>query len=72
MAAIMILLIQGQTPMIADTFEILLEKLNQIEWDSLTSSEHLPGFLSPIIAVTYLIPNCFNVDSCFKGLICSL
>ncbi len=32
-----------QAPLMSDEFEVLLQKLNEIQWATLTSADNLPG-----------------------------
>ena len=42
-----------QTPFMSDDFETMLQKLNEIQWDTLTSEDHLQGMiLHWVISVT--------------------
>ncbi len=34
---------QSQTPLMSDSFDLLLKKLTEIQWDTLTSMNNLPG-----------------------------
>jgi hypothetical protein len=36
---------RSQKPLMSEDFEILLQKLGEIQWDTLTSSDRLPGQL---------------------------